>query len=354
MNRLLLLCCFFFTLTIATYAQTAAPSCAQTLRLAQSVYEQGRLHEVPGILQKCLNENGFNDQEKVNAYKILTNTYIYLEEPEEADKSMLELLRTDHYFEINEAVDPAEFVALYRTFRTKPIYRLGVKFGTNLTQPNTLNFNSIGEGNSSYDKKFGFSGGVSLEVPISPKITLNPELHFVIKSFKSKFDYIQNQQVYSSTTGGETQNVVSLPLLAQYVIFEKRRNPNAEPSIIIYATGGTTIDYLLASKISAEVKREGFQSIEVRSFSAKPQREKINLNATLGAGAKFRIAGGYFIAEARYNYGLSKINSSTTILNNQNLLFDYGYSDGIYRLNSLNITVGYLQNFFNPKKKSKN
>ena len=109
-------------------------TCAQTLRLAQSIYEQGRLHELPQLLQECL-RNGFNHEEKVSAYKLLTLTHIYLEEPEKADEMMLALLRTDTEFQVNDAVDPAEFVALYKTFRTYPIYRIGGQTGCGCRSP---------------------------------------------------------------------------------------------------------------------------------------------------------------------------------------------------------------------------
>ena len=59
-------------------------TCAQTLRLAQSIYEQGRLHELPQLLEHCLSDGGFNEEEQVSAYKLLTLTYIYLEEPVQA------------------------------------------------------------------------------------------------------------------------------------------------------------------------------------------------------------------------------------------------------------------------------
>jgi hypothetical protein len=32
------------------------------------------------------------------------------------------------------------------------------------------------------------------------------------------------------------------------------------------------------------------------------------------------------------------------------LIWDYHWADGINRLNSVQLTVGYIQNFFNPKK----
>ena len=84
-----------------TYAQTS--TCAQTLRLARSTYEQGRFHEIPALLNSCLtSSNGFSKQEKVEALRILTLSYIYQEEPLQADDAMLTLLNTDHYFEIND------------------------------------------------------------------------------------------------------------------------------------------------------------------------------------------------------------------------------------------------------------
>src|SRR5688572_13888746 len=131
MTKIFFLAAFLGFLTIASFGQ----SCTQTLRLAQSTYEQGRLHEVPTILKKCLDEGGFTDTEKVNAYKILINSYIYLEEPELADETMLKLLEADHFFKVNEAVDPAEFIALYKTFRVDPLFRIGFKVGPTATMP---------------------------------------------------------------------------------------------------------------------------------------------------------------------------------------------------------------------------
>src|SRR6185503_8750501 len=97
--------------------------------------EQGRLHELPEIVAECLRkspkEGGFTKEEKKETYRLLTLAYIYLEEPEKADQMMLELLKTDHFFEINPALDPAEFIALYKKHRTTPLFRVGAKFLVN-------------------------------------------------------------------------------------------------------------------------------------------------------------------------------------------------------------------------------
>src|SRR5687768_7941095 len=156
-------------LTWHNHTAYSQSTCAQTLRLAQSVYEQGRLHELPQLLEHCLRDNGFNDEEKVNAYKLLTLTYIYLEEPAKADEMMLSLLRTDTEFKVNDAVDPAEFVALYKTFRTDPIYRIGGKLGATVSQPSVVSADYADDGTTSSTNNFGFTGSVSAEIPLSGK-----------------------------------------------------------------------------------------------------------------------------------------------------------------------------------------
>src|SRR5688572_8264324 len=218
MRRLLLLC--IVVLSAGTYAR-AQSTCAQTLRLAQSIYDQGRLHELPQLLQKCLDDNSFNTEEKVNAYKLLTLTYIYLEEPIKADEHMLALLRTDTEFKVNDAVDPAEFVALYKTFRTYPIYRLGGKLGATVSQPSVVSADYADDGTTSSTNNFGFTGSVSAEIPLSGKLrkfTLNPELSFQLLSFNSENKKGDRPLADTSkvTTAVEKHSWISLPISIQY------------------------------------------------------------------------------------------------------------------------------------------
>ena len=162
----------FTLLGVSTLAVAQDNSCGQKLLLAQSVYDEGRLQDIEGLLANCLETNGFTDQEKVEAYKILTLTHIYLEEPEKADEAMLKILQTNPYFQINEGVDPPEFIALYKTFRTRPIYRLGARLGSNGSLPNVAARTSVVEGSSQYSSKINFSTGLVAEVPLDSN-TLN-------------------------------------------------------------------------------------------------------------------------------------------------------------------------------------
>jgi hypothetical protein len=332
-------------LLFAALLATAQSTCTQTLRTARSTYDLGRLNELPGLLEDCL-RNGFTGQEKTEAYKLLALTYLYLEEPAKADDAMLSLLRTDPYFQINKEVDPAEFIALYKTFRTNPIYRLGLKLGVNASQPNVTSAIEVTDGESSYTYKISFQFGANIEIPLSDKFTFNPSLLFQQKSFSynnkvNRGTNAEGKPLFNTAKGQERQTWVSLPLLAQYRIKQGRYNP--------YVALGASADYLMPnSEITIERSRDDAQAVQERTLTLK--RKSFNISGIAAIGAKLRIFGGYFITEAMLQYGILDVNTPATAYENQDLVFSNGYADSVYKLNSLSVTLGYVQNIFNPKK----
>lgn len=345
MKRLSLIV-FLFLAVLKGYGQLT--SCAQTLRLAQSTYEQGRLHEVPTLLQNCLNssnEKEFSKANRVTAYKLLVLSYLYLEEPEKANEAMLNLLRTDHYFEINASTDPAEFIALYNTFRTQPIYRIGGKLGVNASSPNVVNAVEANDGQSKYGYKIGIQAHLAAEIPVWRNLVLNPELGLVQRNF----DYT-NEVNFTDTTFTteviEKQTWISLPVSLQYQFNTIKFKP--------YLAVGVEASYLMSAELTGTRTRKGYQFIEEKSFDLKAQREKFNVSAIISAGAHIALGGGFIITEARFVYGITKVNSANTAFAvDNNLPFAYGYADSVYKLNSLSITAGYVYNIFNPKKLNK-
>lgn len=339
----------FLAASLSSFAQNqTGPTPAQTLRLARATYEQGRLHEIPTQLNEDVISK-MNKQDKVEAYKILCLSYIYLEEPEKADEAMLNILRTDPYFEINEAVDPAEFVALYRTFRTRPVYRIGAKLGVNASRPNVVESTSavdLAEG-SAYKFLVGFQFGATADLPINSKLTLHGDLLFQQKKFQLNLEVERGENeigenLTNSFEGTESQTWLSLPITVEYRVLEKNLNP--------YVSAGVSVDYLLSANINSQRARENETSIEEKTYDFKPQRKNINLSAVAAAGVKLRMAGGYFVAEARFIYGLTQVSSQETAFKNTQYALEQGYADSVYKLTSVVVTVSYIQNIFNPKK----
>lgn len=340
------------TFSVSAFAQTANP--AQTLRLARATYEQGRLHEVPqqlhdGIIAKM------TKQEKVEAYKILCLSYIYLEESDKADQAMLNILRTDPYFKINKEVDPAEFVALYGTFRTLPIFRVGGKLGVDAGRPNVKENVTAGdlESDSKYKPMIGINFGLLADKPLSERLNLHAEILYSQKKFGltqvfSRFDGGTGENFQNETEAIESQTWLSLPLAVQYKPFggNSKFNEKFNP----YVSAGVTIDYLLAAKITGEQIRDGQSSVQEKSFEFKPSRNSMNISVAAAVGIKLRAAGGYIVTEVRYLHGLTKLSSKESAFENQEITWELNYADPVFKLSSLGISAGYIQNIFNPKK----
>jgi hypothetical protein len=345
MRRILVL-----ALVVIPYSVSVAQNCAQVLRLARSTYDQGRLHELPSLMKDCLDSkktDSFSKPEKVEAYKLLTLSYIYLEEPEKADSSMLLLLKADPYFSPNEKVDPQEFLGLYKTFRTEPVYRVGLKVGANATQPNVISSAFPNGGTSKYDYKIGVLVGASIEIPVLKKFVLNPELYFISRTFS-----LTNTISPLATTSPETQSWVSMPVSLQYE-FMKEKFKKGDQRIMPYVALGAQFDYLLSSSESPSTERTGFASITQQTFVTKSNRSTTNLSAILSVGAKMKAGPGLLIAEARFSYGLTPITNSKDVYANQQLIFNNNVAPSIYSLNSLSVTIGYGYNIFKPKKLKK-
>lgn len=329
---------------VCGYYSSLGQSCPQTLRLARSTYEQGRLHELPTLLEKCLSTNGFTQAEKVDAYRLLTLAYIYLEEPDKADEYMLKLIQTDHYFKPT-LVEPAEFIALYKTFRTTPIFRVGGRVGAIATQPNVANAQSASPGSAAYNKSISYVFGASFEIPWKKRFTLNPELMYSAPAF----DYSNTNPVAAgnfNTDVSISMTYLSLPLLVQYSLIPAEKEPVLNP----YVSAGVSPEYLLSASITPSRKLAGNQPVETKTYAALSEFEKFNLSLVAAGGIKYRFAGGFVTAELRYKYGVTNVNNPSGSFNVTEIAWNYHHVDGIFKLNALQFSVGYVHNIFNPKK----
>lgn len=347
MKRVLIL---FLLVGISHFAWSQVTSCAQTLRLAQSIYEQGRLHELEDIINKGLVQQDCDQQTKVSLIKLLTQAYIYLEEPEKANKSMLQLLETDHYFAVNTEIDPAEFIALYRTFRTRPIYRIGAMLGANASQPNVVYSETAAQlaDGSKYSYGISLLFGAAADVPFNnPDMTLHADLLFMQKKFsvtqiRDRGFSEEGVALFNELQGSESQSWLSLPVTFQYRLADKKYNP--------YVAGGASFDYLLSDELNGQVLRTGETSIQEARYDFINNRSKINASAIIAAGVKVAMGTGYFVAEVRYSYGITSVNSTESAFANEKANWLLPYADPVFKVSSLALSGSYIFNVFKPKK----
>jgi hypothetical protein len=326
------------------FGQSVTP--AQRLRLARSIYEQGRLSELPDQLGQVIREG--STEEKVEAYKLLTLTYIYMEEPAKADEAMLALLKTDPEFKTNEAIDPAEFIALFNTFRTEPIFRVGLKGGMNASQPNVRSFFPTTDGTSAYRYRLGFQGGFSGEMPLSARLTLAADLQFHIRSFGIAADH--DTRFSLGEAAREVQRSAFMPMGVQYDLLNTKK-PDQTPWRP-YLLGGGYLDYFVSASNTIETEVTDKSGVPERVY-AMPNYFRLNYGLQVGGGIKRKIKTSVFSAEIRFLYGLRAITNDEQVFDVQAMVFDNHFVHGKFAMNSLQVSLSYMFNTYKPKKISK-
>lgn len=336
-------------------------TCAQTLRLARATYEQGRLHELPSMLENCLKNSedsgGFTKQERVEAYRILTLAYIYLEEPAEADKAMLMLLQTDHFYRPNPDVDPAEFQALYKKFRNWPIFRIAVKVGINYTLAATKLTAPVGAasaGNGEYIPQVGFHGSVAFEKDIFAqsknsiikRLSIAPEIAIGSRSFRYENKGIQISDI-DGTLLQQVESTYKQTWLDVNGIFHYKLK-KGESLWNSYALFGYGVNLLLSAKNPTETSSPK-STVTGTDVDTKPNYKPLIQSIVAGVGVKRRVGDIYVSGDVRYQFGLIRPIDPANRTNLE-LLMDYGITHNDFSQSSFMVNLGVTIPKFKPKK----
>ena len=346
-----------FILATKSLAQTA---CTATLDQARTVFDDGRIHELESLMETCL-VSGFSPAEKTEALRLLILAHIYLEEPEKSDERMLELLKHDHEYQVNAALDPTEFINLHKTFKTKPMFSVGIKLGVNnvIINPTEVNgtYNLVGERHE-YTSLIGIKGGITFEYQLNDFLTLNPELFFITQKFEKSTNIVESifagSNVKTVSLIEEDQTWFQLPVSVQYKITESLVNP--------YVSAGFALDFLSASETAGDAskvtvtRQEGEVGALPEQIISKislteviDERNKVNLSAFIGAGVKLRIGEGYLNAHLRFHYGITHAVKDGVAYNSVKL-WELQDTNDTFKQHVISFTLGYVLDLYKPKK----
>lgn len=335
--------------------QLSFGQCAQQLRTARTAYDEGQLQRIPALLESCLElKDGFTDEEKTEAYRLLILSHIFTDDPIKADEAMLALLRFNPQFRINEVSDPAELINLYGTFRTDPIFLYGAKLEVNYSLIDVLDFyglHSITTTNASYEADVSIGGSLVLEKPLIGKFSGRSELAFATNRFTYNNTFLRDvdDQDITSLEAVETQNWIALRVLGEYEFYQTK-NENLRLSVAL----GPSIQYLLLSDLAAEALITGGEpgqgpDLDLTSGD-KDMREPLLLGVNVGIGLKRKLGKNFLIADLRYTYGLGNITKKNY---DNELAWRYGMALNDVRLNTLTASVGLIFPKYSPKKLTK-
>lgn len=146
--------------------------------------------------------------------------------------------------------------------------RFGAKAGLNIA-------NLVGDADETNDAKIGFNFGAVVEIPVTEKFAVQPELLFSTQGVKDDSE---------GTDVTLKLNYINIPLMAKYYVAEG-----------FSLQAGPQIGILVTADVEA-------QDVEV---DVKDEISSIDFGLNFGAG--YQLASGIFF-DARYNLGLTSVN----------------------------------------------
>ncbi|MFH2095725.1 MAG: outer membrane beta-barrel protein [Bacteroidota bacterium] len=322
----------------------AQEDCSITLKQAENLYDAGNIEEIPGMLDMCL-RSGLNKDERLRAYRLMILAYLFEDKKELAEDYMLKLLKQEPEYKVNESIEPAEFVYLFNSYRTLPVYSIGLITGINTTSIRVKGLYGVHDVVSSeYDYNsagFGYQFGVKLNRYIASGLELNLELMLV----QNNYEYVDTIFDFAFVSFDERQTRMDLPISATYEFGKNKIKP--------YIKAGATGSYMVSSYSTAvrTYTDNSHKDITGSDINLLEYRNNMNLSGLVGIGAKYKIRKGYFFLEARYNYGLFNQVNQDTRYTNPELIYKYFYIDNDFTLNNIFISVGYMYSIYKPKKK---
>ncbi|HEX2967619.1 MAG TPA: outer membrane beta-barrel protein [Bacteroidales bacterium] len=346
-SRLICLC-LVCLLTVPALSQQE-PSCAEKLQTAQTLFERGQVEQVPGLISRCL-ESGFNREESLQAFKLLIQTYLFNENSEKADSTMLAFLKKNPEYKVSPT-DHSSFVSLFNNFSSKVVIQFSLHLGTNLpfvfvNEHNPLFGIDAEEKYSS--KAANFYGSIEARYRLKDRLELNAELGYSQLSFSLTGDIKSDaDNIYAKYSFEEIRKQIEIPVSATYDVF---RWGKLTPYARLGAGLVISIDSYGIGEFNPTDRNNPYdhQGNNVTDLPRVP----LNTFIQAGGGIKFKIRDGFLFGEIRSNFGLGQ-QTTPFKFEGENLDKYYFYMPGEnkFRLNAMNFSVGYTRIFYKPVKR---
>jgi opacity protein-like surface antigen len=159
----------------------------------------------------------------------------------------------------------------------------GVKLGLTVTNFGGEDADDLGF--LDFENKLGFAAGALMNIPLSPMVSLQPELMFVTKGAEV--------EIFGRNEGYLSLNYLEIPVLV-------RVDVPVAANVAPFVVAGPALGFLLSAKA---VDRNG------NTDNIKDDFENVDLGFIVGGGLGIPLSsGGVIDIEVRYEVGLADIN----------------------------------------------
>ena len=320
----------------------AQSACINTLKEAESMYENGIIEEIPAKLQSCMNK-GFTKEEKIRGYKLIIKSYLFNQDMKKAAAVMLDFLRDYPEYMPEKASDGADFMHLLDKFETLPFLSIGAFAGPNFSNVAVMQSYALNhQDKQSYKYSTpGFQVGLEFSRPLHKYIEVNLDL--LIE--RNTFEYTDKSFGFSKTTLQERQTRFSFPVSGTFVYqFGK---------FIPFVSLGLNTSYLMSdqgtpTRIYTDNSNDDITGTDVDML---PHRRKVNLSFLTDLGVRYKVPEGYLFFRASYQMGLMNQVNTNARYDNPELMYLYYYVDDDFKINNLSFSFGYTRMLYKPKPK---
>lgn len=351
---ILLLCISFFHNAIA---QENACDPEASLILANDEFNAGHFSSVAEILEPCIKQKKFTREQLVRAHQLLAQTYLILENSVAAEESYLNLLKANPEYISDPSRDPIDIVYLSKKFTATPIFSWFATLGGNITLPGIIASNKTFEGSNTSIKvipSWSFGGGLiwNANERLSADIGLS--------LFSSSFSFQESSIfTYDELEVRESQFSLYTPISVKYTFVRKGLSPyvyaGVSANLLLYANQNfSLINKTPITRANETVEFE--QGITEFGQQVNFKRSLTNQSLHLGAGFRWKFKLDYLFVDLRYSQGLNNVVNGNTFIQDGNSrtssrpAFAVGYVDDFFRMNQMQISVGYIKPLYKPRK----
>lgn len=338
----------FSLITLTSYGQETG--CVQTLTLANEEFNAGRFFGIPSLLKECL-ERGFTEEQSVQAYYLLAQTYLILDDPIAAEDSYLKLLKADPEFVATPENDPIDLVYLSKKFTATPIFTPHFMVGGNVSVVRTIHEINTEPYPVDRNNKLrpGFQLGGGIDWNINDNLSIGGGVMFAIKSFKivkSGISMDDRQEII------ERQTWFDVPLYVKYRDNIGKLRP--------YGYAGVSLNALVGSNV--ESRLENFSPTPGSQVTTEGPNKKVgykriflNRSLLLGGGVYYKVGRNFIFGDIRYMAGLNNLVNVKRNFQDEDGTFSkdvarYRSVGDYYRLDNVSLSIGFVKPLYNPRK----
>lgn len=386
-----LLCCMFVLLNtndvLGQRGKKGTSSDDCQLDEAKKWYEEGELEKIESIEACAKDPRSMSTEKRLEAFQLITESYLYRDKIGAADNSFREILKIDPLYQpdtVGDSYQSYDLIFLSKTFTRRPIFSMYFGGGMNFSLIEQLQNYGVDNTSGTADNEgylrevvFGANATVGFELPLLYNFDLTLDATFAYRTYAfGDSMYISattanpsslitsdlkkdDLLLYSTLKFKENQFWIDIPLMLRYNITKFK-------GILPYVYAGVAANFLLYADLTDVSRRTepepiraelGGQSttsnsVVITKTADRPSlRTTVNVSFVAGAGIKFRVGRNFLYADFRYTRMFLNNVDLNNRYSNPELVYYHGHVDNDFRTDNFALTVGFIKSFYVPRKK---